>query len=820
MQARITHRFFKRHLGQLLLALTGIAAGIAVVTGVALLRGALLESLDAAGSVLVGEQTISVRSETGRVSVRQYADLAVKPGAPDWIPVLRLPVQVNGQRFEIVAVDPLVAGAATSPMLGPGSSLASTIDMNGPASLVIANRTLNALGLDADDELVVEHQGQVVELPIAAVVEGDRSMDRRLLMDITQAQALFGSRGELSELWTASVSSDWLDEHLPPDLVWQTSAERRDSAASLTAGMRANLTAMSLLALATGMFVVYSVLNFLIVQRRHDFGMLRALGLPPSGLLKLLLSESLLLAAFGGLIGLVIGTWLADQLLALVAQPVGELYGQLPLVESAPSPGLYTAIWLLGLGAAILVSVPLVREAYRVPPGRLVRSQPPRGWTLVQALGFGLFPMLAGGLLLLLSSGLTAALAGLFLILSGMVMMMPAAGFGLLAWLGHLMPRSLWGRSLVLLQSSRSRIAPALAALTLALALAMGMAMMILGFRVALDDWVGRLLQADVYISVDRTEQAVTPAVQLDDQTIGRIAAQDGVAAWSSIRQRRLADGRRIAAYDLPEQAWPGFEWIDGTPDRGQFEAGLAVFVTEPFARNQDVAPDGVIEIPTPQGQKQLRVAAVYRDYSSDQGVIAMNGVQYRDWFDDPIRDSVGVYLQPDQPLTAWLDDLSEKVFARQLSWITPAEVRQQSLDVFDRTFRISWALALLVGLIALIALTSALLALGLERAREYATLRALGLSPQGLMQLIMVQTGGLTLLALTLAVPMALLMDIMLSSSIQPRAFGWSVPLDWPPLAPLVWTVPLAVLAGLLAGVYPALRIVRSPLIRNLRAD
>ncbi|MEM7053825.1 MAG: ABC transporter permease, partial [Pseudomonadota bacterium] len=202
----------------------------------------------------------------------------------------------------------------------------------------------------------------------------------------------------------------------------------------------------------------------------------------------------------------------------------------------------------------------------------------------------------------------------------------------------------------------------------------------------------------------------------------------------------------------------------------------------------------------------------------SDQGVIGINGAQYREWFNDAARDSVGLYLN--EPPEVWIERLRQSELAASLSWITPLEIRQQSLAVFDRTFRISWALAMLVGMIALVALTSALLALGLERAREYATLRALGLSPKALIGLVMLQTGGLTALALVLALPLALLMDMALSGIIQPRAFGWSVPLDWPPLSPIVWTVPLAMSAGLLAGLYPALCIARRPLIDHLRAD
>ena len=815
MLARLSHRFFRLHPGQLILATIGIAAGIAVVTGVALLRGALLDSLDAASSRLAGDASISIRTETGALSVQDYAELSRLPGAPDWVPVLRVPVRIDGVRFEVLALDPFVGSPDPRLLLGPGSVLATAVDSNAPPAVVVGARTLDAIGLDVDEldagtTLELAFEGQTFSVAIAAMLAADQDLDRRLLMDIAQAQSLFGLSGQVSELLAPGHAQDWLQAHLPDGLVWRSASERRDSAAGLTAGMRANLTAMSLLALATGLFVVYSVLNFLIVQRRHSFGMLRALGMTHPRLAQLLIGESLMLAALGGLIGLVAGTWLADRLLVLVAVPVGELYGQLPLVQSAPSWGLYGIIWMLGLFAALLVTVPLLREAMRVPPGRLVRTLHESGLSLKQAGAYGALPMLFGVALLLAVDSLAAALLGLFLFLTGLVIMIPALGFGLLDKVARRLPRNLAGRALVLLRSSRSRLAPALAALTLALALAIGMAMMILGFRVAVDDWVERLLRADVYVSADQGE--------LDAEKIQTLIDRPAVEAWSSVRQRRLADGRLVTAYDLPAQAWSGFDWVAGAPNRDAFEAGREALVTEPFARNRALAPGDRLSISTPAGPRALTIGAVFRDYSSDQGMIAINGVQYREWFDDPVRDSVGLYLNTDPE--RWLEQLGQTALAEQLSWITPLEIRQQSLAVFDRTFRISWALAVLVGLIALIALTSALLALGLERAREYATLRALGLSPKGLIGLVMLQTGGLTLLALVLCLPLALLMDMVLSGVIQPRAFGWSVPFGWPPLAPLLWTAPLAIIAGVLAGIYPALRIARRPLIEHLRAD
>ena len=374
MRLRLSHAFFRRHPAQLLLALVGIAAGVAVVTGVALLRGVLLESLDAVSAELVDDQALVVRHVSGRIAVERYQTLARAPGAPDWVPLIRRNVRLDGQRLELIGLDPFSAvrqlaasdGARLSAALYPA-------DAELPVALT-SRATLDWLGLAAGSLVELEHAGQRLRVVLGAPLLTRPGLDRRLVMDIAEAQALLGERGSISELLAPPDAENWIRARLDDDLVLTSAPRQQADARRLTEGMRANLTAMSLLALATGMFVVYSVLSFLMVQRRRSFGLLRALGMTPVGLGQLLVVEVLLIAAFGSLLGLVAGTLLSDQLLQLVAAPVAEVYGRLPAAATRPSLVLYGAILLLSLAAAVVVTVPVLRDALAIPPGRLSRG--------------------------------------------------------------------------------------------------------------------------------------------------------------------------------------------------------------------------------------------------------------------------------------------------------------------------------------------------------------------------------------------------------------------------------------------------------------
>lgn len=813
MRGRLSRAEFYRHPAQVLLALVGIAAGIAVVTGVALLRQALVESLDRVSDELVGRRAVIVRHASGRIAVEEFARLALLPGAPDLAPLLRAPVRADGTRLELVGLDPFAGqppGGDAVAVDWPGALFAAT---DGAPNAVATRATLDLLGADPGDQVAIEIGGSTRFVRIAGALEARSGLDRRLFVDIVEAQALANARGTISELLAPAAARDWLEAHIDADMTLVSVSQQRASARGLTRGMRANLAAMSLLALASGLFVVYSVLSFLLVRRRRTFGLLRALGMTHRCLARMLICEVLLIAAAGGLAGLVAGTVLADRLLALLAAPVAELYGQLAPITVDPDALLYALIWCAGLVAASAVTVPVLREALRIPPGRLARSVAPIPGRTRRVLALAALLIAAGLVWARVDSGLVAALGGLFLVMAGMVVVVPRAGFALIAGFGHWRRGGLAGRAMKLLLGARARLSPALAALSLSLALAVGMGMMIFGFRDVVDHWVGRLLRADGYVSID--DRALREHERV------RLAGLPGVRAVSSVRRVRLADGTRVTAYELERESFAGFELLQGDPDDAwrAFDAGRAVLVSEPLARRAGLQAGDSYRLLSPAGPVCLAVAGVFRDYSSEQGFVAIPRALYRDWYGDGRYDSVGIYLDPNTPPDEFARSLDGLGWARA-GWVTPAEVRQQTLAVFDRTFRISWAMALLVGLIALLTLTSALLAQGLERAREHATLRALGLVPRSLFALVTVQSFGLTVVALLAALPLAALIHAGLVTLVHPRAFGWSVPLGLPPLEPALWVVPPALALGTAAGLYPAWRIGRRPIIEHLRAE
>jgi putative ABC transport system permease protein len=102
------------------------------------------------------------------------------------------------------------------------------------------------------------------------------------------------------------------------------------------------------------------------------------------------------------------------------------------------------------------------------------------------------------------------------------------------------------------------------------------------------------------------------------------------------------------------------------------------------------------------------------------------------------------------------------------------------------------------------------MLALQLERAREFGMLRALGMTPRQVGGMVTVQTGLIGLLSGLAAMPLGVVMAWVLIKVINRRAFGWQIDMA---IAPgiLLSAVVFAIGVSLLAGLYPAWRAGRN---------
>jgi putative ABC transport system permease protein len=102
-------------------------------------------------------------------------------------------------------------------------------------------------------------------------------------------------------------------------------SEQAQTAAELASAFQLNLSALSLLALVVGMFLICNTVLFAVVQRRRVLGILRALGVTREQVLALILLEAAAVSLLGSLLGLGLGWLLAQGAVRLISQ-INDLY--------------------------------------------------------------------------------------------------------------------------------------------------------------------------------------------------------------------------------------------------------------------------------------------------------------------------------------------------------------------------------------------------------------------------------------------------------------------------------------------------------------
>lgn len=345
---------------------------------------------------------------------------------------------------------------------------------------------------------------------------------------------------------------------------------------------------------------------------------------------------------------------------------------------------------------------------------------------------------------------------------------------------------------------------------------------MIGSFRDTVSTWLDYTLQADLYVQapslVFRTGNAVVDEAYADSfRTI------PGVRDVSSIRHLELAvDGGvlNLAAIEAGPQQRASFRFVGGETDKIWTRFEMAdVIVSEPFAYRTGVSTNDTLRFRTDRGLAGFPIAGIFYDYGSEQGIVMMTKDHFDSYFDEGGLSGISLYLDADADVARVTRQVRAAAVNQQLVVRSNRDLRDTSLEVFDRTFAITTVLQWLALAVAFVGVVAALLSLQIERKREFAVLRAEGLTPGQLWRYITLQTGVIGAGAGLLALPLGVLLAAVLVFVINKRSFGWTLELDVPADI-LLQGLALATAASILAGLYPGWQVARANPADALRGD
>jgi putative ABC transport system permease protein len=372
-----------------------------------------------------------------------------------------------------------------------------------------------------------------------------------------------------------------------------------------------------------------------------------------------------------------------------------------------------------------------------------------------------------------------------------------------------------------------------ISALMVAIAIMVGVGIMVRSFRSTVEVWINQTVMADLIVAPAswlQGDDGGMPAPRLPLAWADRLAAVPGVAAVDPYRQVRLdIQGRpaSLVARDLSVHGERS-RYLFMTGDAGEIFArassGEGVLVSEVLARATGVAAGGQLRLMTPAGERSFPVLGLFYDYATDGGKVVMDGTLYRTFWPDETATVFALYV--DRGADVWLVRrlVQERAAAlagerAALAVVPNAELKADILAIFDRTFRVTYGLELVVVVIALLGIVNTLLTSVLERQKELATLRAIGAGRGQVEGLILGESCYLGLLGALLGLMGGGLLSVLLIRVINRQSFGWTI--QWTlPIGLLVEAVGLALVVALLAGYVPARWAGRQPVVEGLRYE
>lgn len=832
---RVALRGIRSHLGRFLLSVLAVLLGVAFVAGTFSLRTMLSSTFtDIISSSLVGDAYLrgaqeaagAVGDPTTGGSGRNRIPLEVADEAE----------RVDGVRAVLPDVTgPIVVVGAdgTAVVSGGGApSFAVGLHPDDPAATVVAGRapdgadeialesaSLAASGLAVGDRTTVVVGEGLTEVEVVGEVAFGAPVAGATIvfLDVETATAVYAADGTVATMAvyaeegvSESELVDRLEAALEDPAVAAVTGEdfRAESEASVQQVLgfiSTFLLVFAAISLFVGAFIIANTFQMVVRQRQREFAMLRAVGASPAQVFTSILVQALVVGVLGSAAGVGAGVALVAGLRGFFAAMGMELSGRIPLDGFTVVVSVLTGT-LVSLVAA---AVP-ARRAALTPPVEAMRDEVAtheRGSTLRAALGAVL---LVGGVVAVATAtrgveeagtvlGIGAGAVVVAVLLLAPTVVPPALGVLAAPFVATVRPLGALARGNVTRLPRRTA--------STASALMIGMALVGAAAVLATSTQASTRVIVENESTADLLVQSATRSVPLD--VVAAVAATDGVERADALRVGAVSvDGEGEVLIGIPAGA------LGTSLDVPLVEGDLAaladgqVAVQESTAEEDGWSVGDEVELVGALGSATATIGAVV-----DSRALGTPFLLPDDLFAELVPategsvDTVFVVAQEGADVTALRGELVDLVQPYVvLSVLDNEEFADQLAEQVDQVLVILYALLGLSIVIAVLGIVNTLALSIAERTREIGLLRAVGLGRLQLASVVTIESVLTAVFGTVLGVAVGVGLAATLPTVFADEGLS-ELAIPWGQLGVLVG---LAVVIGVLAALWPAIRAAR----------
>ncbi len=586
------------------------------------------------------------------------------------------------------------------------------------------------------------------------------------------------------------------------------------------------LLAFALIALVVAAMVIYNTFTILVAQRTRELALMRCVGASRGQVFGSVIAEALVMGFLASVIGLFAGIGVS----ALMQSVIGSVSGDNTVIRLPVTPTTVLAAFGVGVLITVISAALPARKATMVAPVAALRAQLDSGEEVARTgklrIAFAVLLGLVGVGVVFLGMGMEEEAAllvtgtGTMLLLAMVVTLGPVLVGPVNRVLG-VVPRALFGVPAKLASGNAGRNPKRTAATTAALMI--GVTIVSLVTVVATSAKETANAEVDQRFPADYTVSSSVYSRPLQQDLVDQLAAVPEVAKVAPMAGYAP---RSDSESGEGGEASYGVYLMATTPEaigdlvRPKATSGSItglkkgeVAISTSFAKHSGLAVGGTLTQGRGATKQDLKVVAVV-DGIDGSGLITMDTL---DAFQPETRgfESVMVKLRDGVTTEVGRKAVEKVTDASPIAVIdSAAETKAQLNTQVDQVLGFIWALIGLAVIIALFGIANTLTLSVLERTRESALLRALGLTKGQLRLMLVIESVLMAVMGAAIGLVLGIGFGWILVEALSSDSFGLTFAV---PAGQIGAMLLAAVIAAMIAAAMPARRAGRTSVVAGM---
>lgn len=846
--AAISLPYLRANAGRLLLTVLGVVIGVQGMVAMGALNHSIVRSFQAGVDVIAGAAALQVTGPTSGIPEELVETIATIPGVNSAFPIIQGTFEtttVPPARVAIFGIDLVESAGHRNPQF-PREHVHiddELVFLNAGNSIAFGQPLLDQLQLELGSPVKLVTSSGPRTFIIRGTLDpvGPMHLFEGMvaLLDLPTAQAMILAPGLVQTIYVTgdpSVSIDELQRRIQNTIGERANVERTtvrgEQIEAMLGSLRVALSLANLVTMIVAFFIIFQTVSIAVEQRRREIAIARALGFTKRSIGLLFLTECSLVGIVGATGGLLGGYLLARFSLQAAVVGISQMYLHIAVADLSLPIGEIALAVGFGIGTCIAAGLIPAMAASRDAPAAVLRStagvrDDPSNRTLLLMASVVLLVSIVTLSICPRFETSTAKIAwtmlGHALLLVGSAI---AATPFVTGWakIGHILGARAalpTGLATEFFARHPRRAAATVSAIMVGYVLVLVLGSVVHSIERTLGGWLATRFSSDVLISLPPGLDSGS----FDQGLVSKIASMPGIKQVERYR-KGLAyyDDKPIvlAAYDRkgrPDGA--PLTVIQSKPDAYALaSAGRGIFVSDSFAFRHGHRLGDTVDLHTAKGVRPFEVVGVVRDYALDLGTILVDIDVYQNLWEDTGLTNANVWPSSGANVSALREEIAHAISADpRVSVVTNVEFREEVQNTIQGLLGVLGSLRIFACAIAMLGVVTFLLAAVLDRRRDIAVLRSIGVTRVQIRQAVMIEAAMLGFVGGCLGLIAGFVASYyMVTHSIRVD-MGWTLDFAFP-LGLAASTLVAITFAAACAGWFPARQFTTRAILPGLQTE